>query len=159
PPEAIEQAHEEAFARLTSEQRQAVLNQLAPVAPEYERPTTAQDDPRTLARLATRAEARQPGTLVNIFGKPRSAPDGASAGASNYGGYGGSGMMGGFGGTLLSSIAGAFIGTAIADSLFDNFAYDRGYADGIDQNQGGDQAPDTNVQDAPTGEAQPMEYD
>src|SRR5262249_58925646 len=34
PPEAIEQAHEEAFARLTSEQRQAVLNQLAPVAPE-----------------------------------------------------------------------------------------------------------------------------
>ncbi|HEV8191697.1 MAG TPA: hypothetical protein VGP82_09465, partial [Ktedonobacterales bacterium] len=69
PPEAIEQAHEEAFAKLTPEQRQMLLDQLSTVTPENERATNSQD-PRTLARMATRAEVRQPGTLVNIFGKP-----------------------------------------------------------------------------------------
>jgi hypothetical protein len=169
-PEAIEQAHEEAFAKLTPEQRQMVLDQLATVTPENERSTNPQD-PRTLARMATRAEVRQPGTLVNIFGKPLSTPDGttgaapstAAPGYGNYGGFGyGSGMMGGFGGSLLSSIAGAFIGTAIADSLFGNFAYDQGYSDGMDQNAGNDQPPDTNTdgndQDAGAADTQTMDY-
>ena len=58
-PEQIEQAHAEAFAKLTPDQRQQVLAQLAAAVPAGERPRT--DDPRTLARAATRAEMRQPG--------------------------------------------------------------------------------------------------
>lgn len=176
PPEAIEQAHEEAFAKLTPEQRQMVLSQLSTVTPENERPASATDDPRALAHMATRAEVRQPGTLVNIFGKPITTPDGASgsgssAGASNaapnYGGYSGysgysgygSGFMGGFGGSLLSSVAGAFIGTAIANTLFDNFAYDQGYNDGFDQDQGNDQPPDNDTGDSQdASDTQTMDY-
>src|SRR5690349_1405959 len=37
PPDAIEQAHAEAFAQLTPDQRHQVLNQLASHVPEYER--------------------------------------------------------------------------------------------------------------------------
>ena len=59
PPEQIEQAHAEAFAQLTTDQRQQVLAQLAAAVPAGERPRT--DDPETLARVATRAEMRQPG--------------------------------------------------------------------------------------------------
>src|SRR4051812_46384879 len=66
PPEAVEQAHAEAFAQLTPDQRRQVLNQLASHVPEYER--VRDDDPRTLARMATRAEMRQPGVLERVFG-------------------------------------------------------------------------------------------
>ena len=66
PPEQIEQAHAEAFAQLTTDQRQQVLAQLAAAVPAGERPRT--DDPETLARVATRAEMRQPGTLERALG-------------------------------------------------------------------------------------------
>jgi hypothetical protein len=101
PPEAIEQAHAEAFAQLTPEQRARVLRELAAQATEHER-ATAGDDPRSLARLATRAEMRQPGTLERTLGS-----------------VGGGGMrLGGvLAGSLLASIAGSFIGTAIAQQL------------------------------------------
>src|SRR6476661_7950369 len=61
PPEQIEQAHVEAFEKLTPDQRQQVLAQLAAAVPAGERPRA--DDARTLARAATRAELRQPGIL------------------------------------------------------------------------------------------------
>jgi hypothetical protein len=98
PPEQIELAHEEAFAQLTPEQRREVLEALAAETPEAERPTA--DDPRSLARAATRAEMRQPGTLERSFG-----------------GRGGMGMGGIFAGSMLGSIAGVFIGTAIAQQM------------------------------------------
>src|SRR5687767_9223986 len=66
PPEAIEQAHEEAFARLTPEQRALALRELSQAVPEHERPRD--DDPRSLARSATRAELRQPGMMERVFG-------------------------------------------------------------------------------------------
>ena len=92
PPETIEQAHAEAFAQLTPEQRRLVLQQLAKELPDSERPLVDQNalSPQTLARLATRAELRQPGSL--------------------------GGMMAG---SLLSSIAGAVIGSMIARQFFD----------------------------------------
>ncbi len=70
PPEAIEQAHTEAFARLTPEQRRMVLEQLRAATPETERTdsTPVLADPKELARYATRAEIRQPGTLERTFG-------------------------------------------------------------------------------------------
>jgi len=108
PPDAIEQAHAEAFARLTPEQRRQVLDGLAAEVPPAER--AADDDPRSLARMATRAEIRQPGTLERSFG--RSGGVGGGLG-------GGMGMGGMIAGSLLASVAGAFVGTAIADSLFD----------------------------------------
>jgi hypothetical protein len=103
PPETVEQAHAEAFAKLTPEQRRKVLADLSAEVPAAERATS--DDPRALARMATRAEMRQPGTMERALG----------------GGRGGMGMgMGGMiAGSLLASVAGAFIGTAIADAFFD----------------------------------------
>ena len=105
PPETIEQAHQEAFAQLSPEQRRQVLQQLTSAVPPSERPPlSAADDPQALARAATRAEVRQPGTLERLFG--------------SSGGPGGGGGGMGFGGTLLTGLAGAFVGTAIADHFF-----------------------------------------
>jgi hypothetical protein len=99
PPETVEQAHAEAFAKLTPDQRRKVLEDLGSAVPTSERATS--DDPQSLARMATRAEMREPGTIERTLG----------------GGRGGMGMGGMIAGTLLASVAGAFIGTAIADAF------------------------------------------
>ncbi|WP_324275064.1 hypothetical protein [Blastococcus brunescens] len=128
PPEQIEQAHTEAFGQLTVDQRQQVLAQLAAAVPSGERPRT--DDPETLARVATRAEMRQPGTLERALGG-YGPGQGGGYGSGGYdrggydrggygrGGYGGPGMGGIIGGSLVGTIGGLVIGTAIADALFD----------------------------------------
>lgn len=115
PPDAIEQAHREAFSQLTPEQRRQVLTQLSSQLPDSERATS--DDPKSLARMATRAEMRRPGTLERSFG------------GIGGGGIGGIGMGGLVAGSLLTSIAGAFVGTAIADAMFD---FDDSGSDGSD---------------------------
>jgi hypothetical protein len=94
PPEDIERAHAEAFERLTPEQRRTVLGELARQVPPSE---VAGDDPASLARMATRAEMRAPGTMERTF--------------ANVPGPG-------LGGMFLATLAGAFVGTAIADSFF-----------------------------------------
>ena len=99
PPETVEQAHAEAFTKLTPEQRRKVLEDLGNAVPASERATS--NDPRSLARMATRAEMRQPGTMERVLG----------------GGRGGMGMGGVIAGSLLASVAGAFVGTAIADAF------------------------------------------
>jgi hypothetical protein len=120
PPEQLEQAHAEAFARLSSEQRQLALQQLANHIPENER-AGLRDDPQSLARAATRAEIRQPGALQSAFG-----------GMGGGGMGGGMGMMGGMGammaGGLITSLAGAFIGTSIANSFFSNPMNEQGFS-------------------------------
>ncbi len=70
PPETIEQAHAEAFAQLTPEQRRRVLDELARAIPEGERDAAlrAGAAPDALARTATRAEIRQPGAIERTFG-------------------------------------------------------------------------------------------
>jgi hypothetical protein len=95
PPDSIEQAHEEAFARLSPEQRKQVLRELG-------QDEGSDASPHALARIATRAEMRQPGTLERALG-------------------GGVGLGGVMAGSLLGSIAGSFIGTAIAQQLLDGF--------------------------------------
>jgi hypothetical protein len=102
PPETIEQAHAEAFAKLTPEQRQQVLSELAQASPAHERAAiaaTSIDDPRALGRVATRAEIRQPGFMERTLGGP---------------GFGGSGFGGGF----LSSFAAGFVGSMVAQTFF-----------------------------------------
>ncbi len=111
PPEAIEQAHAEAFAQLTPEQRSRALRELSEQLPASERGLASQDDPRSLARMATRAELRQPGFMERTFGG------------------GGFGSM--LAGTLLGSIVGNFIGTAIAHQFLGGF-------DGFDGTEPGD---------------------
>jgi hypothetical protein len=112
PPDAIEQAHEEAFAKLTPEQRRLALQQLVQAAtPEEQR--LASDDPKSLARLATRTEIREPGALERLLGSGRS-------------GFGGVGFGGMLAGSLLASVAGTFIGSAIANSFFDGHPYQAG---------------------------------
>jgi hypothetical protein len=106
PPEEIERAHEEAFAALTPEQRRQALQALAKHVPPDE---LRGDDPASLARAATRAEVRQPGTIERAWG-----------GNAGFG----------LGSWFLTTLAASFIGTAIAQSFFDN-----------DQGLTGDQGP------------------
>jgi hypothetical protein len=111
PPETLEEAHAEAFAKLSPEQRQRLLSELAESAPAAERgaiAATAVDDTRALARVATRAEVRQPGILERTMG---------------------SGAMG-FGASLLSSFAMGFVGSMVAQSFFSAI----GGFDGADAN-------------------------
>jgi hypothetical protein len=99
PPETIEQAHAEAFAKLTESQRRAVLQGLREVTPQRDYEAAASSgDPQSLARMATRAEIRQPGVLERLFG-------GTSGGA-------GFGSM--LAGSLLGSIAGTVLGSVVA---------------------------------------------
>lgn len=105
PPDAVEQAHAEAFAKLTPEQRQRVLAELGAAVPAAERSTS--DDPQSLARMATRAEMRNPGTLEQTFrGRP------------GQGAYQGPSMGAMIGSSLLGTIAGVVIGSAVANALF-----------------------------------------
>ncbi len=153
PPEQIEQAHAEAFAQLTTDQRQQVLAQLAAAVPAAERPRT--DDAATLARVATRVEMRQPGTLERAlggYGPGYGAQPGKGGRPGFGGGYGAPGMGSMIGGSLLGTIGGLVIGTAVADALFDSGlgdgglfgggdeeAYAQGYEDGADTGDfGGD---------------------
>ncbi len=91
PPDQIEQAHADAFARLTPDQRREVLDGLAAHVPPGE---LRGDDPHSLARTATRAELRDPGVLERTWQGP------------------------GLGSMFLSTLAGAFIGSAIAQQFF-----------------------------------------
>lgn len=98
PPETLEQAHAEAFAKLTPEQRRALLGELTKAAPAAERAAVAAtpvEDPNALARVATRAEIREPGMLERSLG---------------------SGAMG-MGASLLTSFAMGFVGSMVAQSF------------------------------------------
>ncbi len=114
PPEAIEQAHAEAFAQLTPEQRAQVLKDLGQQVPPSERAAVpAQPDPQSLARMATRAELQQPGILERTLG---------ARGMGGGMGMGGMGFGGMLAGSLLGSIAGTVIGSAIAHQFLGGFS-------------------------------------
>lgn len=132
PPETLEGAHAEAFARLTSAQRQQVLQGLSSVTPENQR--SGSDDPASLARMATRAEMRQPGTLERTFG-----------------GMGGGGMGGGMGigGWFLTAMAASFVGTAIAQSFFGSHGFDG--SDSAGQDPGSAELAEAGATDAGQG--------
>ena len=100
PPSAIEQVHEEAFAKLTPDQRHMLFNQLVADAPRGEAPKS--DDAHSLAVSATRSEMRQPGTLE------RSLSNVSPAGP-------------GFGSMFASSLLGNIAGYFIVSSLMSAF--------------------------------------
>ena len=127
PPETIEQVHTEAFTKLTPEQRRLVFDELARTAPAGEAPSD--DEPATLARAATRSELRQPGTMERSLGAPSF---GQMRGAS-----------------LLGTVAGYVIGSALASAFLpplDPGATDAGGAD--DGSSGGSDAASDPASDA-----------
>lgn len=111
-PEAIEQVHEEAFTKLTPEQRRMLFTQLSADAPAGEAPIS--DDPRALAVSATRSEMRQPGTMERSLGQ---------AGQNGPG----------FGSMFASSLLGSVAGYVIASTLMSTF---------MPMDMGGDMASD-----------------
>ena len=123
PPETIEQAHQEAFAKLTPQQRRMLLEQLLASLPPAERAYAA-DNPASLARIATRAEVRQPGTMEQVFTR---MPAAASPG------YAGPGLGGMFATSLFGSVAGTVLGTMVAQ----HFLGSHGLGSGLLDNAGG----------------------
>ena len=119
PPETIEQVHAEAFSKLTDQQRALIYEELSRGAATGERPLSS--EPATLARAATRAEMRQPGSLERVVG-------GGSAG------FMGAGLGSTIAGSLLGTVAGYVIGSALVSAFL---PWDGGW--GGDQNADGGQ--------------------
>lgn len=131
PPETIEQVHEEAFARLTPQQRAQVFERLSAEAPAGEAPRD--EGAPALAQAATRSELRSPGTLERSLSTP------------GQGGFGmGMGSM--FAGSLLGSVAGVVIGSTLAQAFMPDPA--GGEASGPDQSGAESSAGDGSGADA-----------
>ena len=126
PPDKLEEAHREAFERLTPEQRAIVRADLTAAAPGD---APASDDPRDLARSATRAELRQPGTLERTFQNQ--------------------GTMPGMAGSFMSTFAAIFLATSAANLLFGGF----GYGDPSAGGEGGDQGAEGDAEGDAGGDA------
>jgi hypothetical protein len=130
PPETIEQAHAEAFAKLTPNQRRMVLEQLNANVPANERPAGlgTQDDPVSLARMATSAEMRRRGTLESTFSSINATPtQGARKGTFSNDSF-------------MNTFTWLFLGGMVAQQFFDNPMYggfDPGGAAGYDADYGG----------------------
>lgn len=118
PPERVEAVHAEAFAKLTPEQRRILHEQLTAAVMTEDRPID--DEPATLARSATRAELRQPGTMEHVLASPAA----------------GSAFGGGFGGSMFGTIAGYVVASSIMHAFLPpvdfGAANDASYADGGD---------------------------
>lgn len=99
-PDTIEQAHVDAFEKLTPEQRDLVFDRFAADLPTGESPADA--SPAALAKTATRAEAREPGILTRTFG------DGRSRNGDNDA----------LGGSFLGSFATYAIASTAIDAIF-----------------------------------------
>lgn len=95
PPETIEQVHREAYGQLTDEQRGMLLTELSASAPAGEAPKSSSPD--DLAKAATRAELRQPGTLERTYQAPS--------------------FLAMFGSSMLGSIAGYVVASAIMSAF------------------------------------------
>ncbi|WP_157005967.1 hypothetical protein [Agromyces laixinhei] len=112
PPESVEAVHAEAFAKLTPQQRQAVFASLSSEAPAGER--LVSDEPSALARAATRAELRAPGSVERAFDRADAAGGRRQHGGPSFGGM--------FAGSLLGTVAGVVVGSAIAQAFLPDSA-------------------------------------
>uniref|UniRef100_A0A942T007 Uncharacterized protein n=1 Tax=Neobacillus citreus TaxID=2833578 RepID=A0A942T007_9BACI len=106
PPERIEDVHAEAFATLTPEQRRMVYEEFTRSAPAGEAPRG--DDPRSLAQAATRSEIRQPGFMERSLG---------GVGGGAFGQRGGPSFGRMVGASILGTVAGYVIGSAIMSAF------------------------------------------
>lgn len=127
PPETIEQVHAEAFAKLTDDQRALIYEELSKGAGTGERPLSS--EPATLARAATRAEMRNPGSLQNTLGGP------------------GFGTM--LGASLLGTVAGYVVGSALVSAFL---PWDGGADAGAESGDAGD-GSDASGSDSASGDS------
>ncbi|WP_166865576.1 MULTISPECIES: hypothetical protein [unclassified Salinibacterium] len=104
PPETIEQVHSEAFARLTDNQRALIYEELSKGAVTGERPLSS--EPETLARAATRAEVRNPGSVERILSN-----------ANNQAQQPGPTLGTMFAGSMLGTVAGYVVGSALMSAF------------------------------------------
>jgi hypothetical protein len=113
-PETIAAAHAEAFAQLSSDQRRLVLQELTRTVARAERTAGVDHDakPASLARLATRAEMPQRGTLERTWS--------AMPGMPGAGGMGPGGLMMG---NFLGTFAGVMLGNMVADAFLGNSVF------------------------------------
>ncbi len=119
-PESMVAVHAEAFAKLTPEQRRLVYQSLADQAPAGERLDS--DDPSALARAATRQELRQPGSVERAFANADAA--------GRRQGVAGPSMGGMFASSLLGTVAGVVVGSAIAQAFLPDPSSSEAGADG-----------------------------
>lgn len=124
PPETIEQVHTEAFAKLTEDQRQLLFTELSSNAPAGEAPSDT--SAKSLATSATRQELRNPGTMERSLG--------------------GNGM--GFGSMVASSLLGTVAGYVIGSALVGAFMPDAGATDASADGgaDGGDSGADSGTE-------------
>jgi hypothetical protein len=130
PPETIEQVHAEAFAKLTEEQRSLLFNELTEKAPAGEAPRSA--EPAALAQAATRAELRQPGTMERTFQGPS--------------------FMGMVGASLLGTVAGYVVASALVSAFMPDAGADSS-ADGGGEDASADSGADASGADASGADA------
>ncbi len=114
PPETIEQVHAEAFGKLTPQQRHTLYEQLKRDAQPGEAPRG--DDPQSLASAATRSELRQPGSLERSFQGPS--------------------FLGMFGSSLLGTVAGFVIASALVSAFLPDVGGGDAASDGGDAGAG-----------------------
>lgn len=100
PPETIEQVHAEAFENLNDEQRAVIYEELSKGAGTGERPLSSES--ATLARAATRAESRLPGTLERALSNPA---------------YRGAGFESTIASSLIGTVAGHVVGSALVSAF------------------------------------------
>jgi hypothetical protein len=131
PPETIEQVHAEAFARLSDGQRALIYEELSRGAGTGERPLSS--EPATLARAATRAELRQPGSLERSLS---GSTAGITPGAPGFGSM--------LASSLLGTVAGYVVGSALVSAFLPwDAGYDAASAEGATDASGTDLgAPD-----------------
>jgi hypothetical protein len=106
-PEQLEQAHHDAFARLTPQQRQQVLTRMNTELPPVERGTD--DSAGGMARTITRGEIARPGLVRRVLGH------GSSNGRGRVGAVAGGAAVGA-GAVALGGIAAAVAGGAVVSA-------------------------------------------
>jgi len=115
-PEQLEQVHHDAFARLTPEQRQQVLQRMNAELPPHER--VADDSAGPMARAMTRGEVGRPGLIRRVLGGGNGPGSGnrGRVGAMAGGAAVGAGAMA-LGGIAVAVAGGAVVSAAAAPVL------------------------------------------
>lgn len=108
-PAALERIHQEAFARLTPQQRMAVESRMRQELPEADRPQSS--TPNDLASAASRAEGKRPGVMRGLLARAGGGP--GTAGAVMAGSL----LVGVAGGALMSLAAAPLLEQAMSQGV------------------------------------------
>jgi len=117
-PAQLEQVNRDAFARLTSAQREQVGTELRAALPTGEHPASSSAD--DLARSATRGEAQNPGFLKKLLAKNSGRGAGGALAGAGLGAVAGVGL--GAAGGLLAAVAGGAVLSTVAGPLLEQAA-------------------------------------